>query len=171
MKRDLEAMRQYERAMSALQSGSRASLEQLDQLESFPHGVDPYLGRRWIINAIDIGSLSSVRWILERGVELDFRDEEGATPVLSAIERDRDDKIEVLTLLLEAGASPNLKGFNDWTPAHLAAARDHVESLRVLVQYGVDLAIRTEIDECTTPLEEARNLRQLNAVRFLESAT
>jgi ankyrin repeat protein len=170
MKRDREAMTQYDRAMSALQLGSAASLEQLEQFEGFPHGVDPYIGRRWIINAIDIGSLASIRWILERGVDLNFRDEEGYTPIHSVIDRARDDKIEVLTLLLEAGAPVDLKGINDWTPAHLAAARDDVESLRVLVKHGADLTIRTEIDDYATPLEEARNLGKLNAVRFLEGA-
>ncbi len=171
MKRDREAMRQYERAMSALQSGSPDALEHLQQeFDGFPDGVDAYIGRRWIINAIDSGSLASIRWILNRGVDLNFRDEEGYTPIHSAIEREAGDKVEVLTLLLRAGAPVNLKGINDWTPAHMAAARDDVASLRVLVQHGADLSIRTEIDDYATPLEEARNLGSLNAVRFLEGA-
>jgi hypothetical protein len=37
------------------------------------------------------------------------------------------------------------------------------------VQHGADLSIRTEIDDYATPLEEARNLRKVKAVRFLES--
>ena len=52
----------------------------------------------------------------------------------------------------------NLKGVNDWTPAHMAAARDDVEALRVLVAHGADVSIRTTIDGYATPLEEARNL-------------
>ena len=122
------------------------------------------------INAIDVGSTESIRWMLSRGVELSFRDAEGYTPILSALERQHEDRLEVLKLLLQAGAPVNLKGFNDWTPAHMAAARDDVDALRVLVPHGADLSIRTEIDDYATPLEEARNLGKLNAVRFLEGA-
>jgi uncharacterized protein len=63
----------------------------------------------------------------------------------------------------------NRKGINDWTPAHMAAARDDVEALRLLVRYRADLNIRTDIDDYATPLEEARNLGKVNAVNYLES--
>jgi len=36
------------------------------------------------------------------------------------------------------------------------------------VRYGADLTIRTEIDDYATPLEEARNLGKLEAVKYLE---
>lgn len=152
-----------------LKSGSVVDLEAeaLRDL-TFPGGADGYAGRRWIINAIDCGSMLSIRWMLQKGVDLDFRDDEGYTPLHAAIERSADDRLEVLALLLQAGAPINLKGFNDWTPAHMAAAKDDVDALRMLVQHGADLSIRTEIDDYATPLEEARNLRKVNAVRFLE---
>jgi len=113
--------------------------------------------------------MSAIQWMLATGIDLSFRDEEGYTPLLSAIERRSDDRYEVLRLLLDAGAPVNRKGINDWTPAHMAAARDDVEALRLLVAHGADLTIRTEIDEYATPLEEARHLRRYRAVAFLES--
>ena len=70
--------------------------------------------------------------------------------------------------IVETGTR-NIKGLNDWTPAHLAAARDDAEALRMLVRHGADLSIRTESDEYATPLEEARHLGKPNAVRYLES--
>jgi len=171
MVRDRESTRQYERATSLLQSGGVDEFEALErELDGFPNGVDPYVGRRWIINAIDLGSMESIHWMISRGVELAFRDAEGHTPVLSALEREHEDRLEVLKLLLQAGAPVNLKGVNDWTPAHMAAARDDVDALRVLVAHGADLSIRTDIDHYATPLEEARNLGKPNAVRYLEGA-
>lgn len=168
---DHGSAKQYERAISVLQSGGVKELEAVEhELDGFPTGIDPLIGRCWIINAIDLGSVRSIRWMLGRGVELTFRDKEGYTPVLSALERQREDRLEVLELLLRAGAPVNLKGVNDWTPAHMAAARDDVDALRVLVAYGADLSIRTEIDDYATPIEEARNLGKLRAVRYLESA-
>lgn len=163
-------MEEYLRAINVLETGSLADLEQLAaEIPGFPEGVDPYIGRRWIINAIDTGSVVSIRWMLGKGVDLNFRDDEGGTPLHSAIDRARGDKYDVLETLIVAAAPLNVKGFNDWTPAHLAAARDDVEALRILVRHGADLSIRTDIDNYATPLEEARHLGKLKAVGFLES--
>lgn len=163
-------MEEYLRAIKVLETGSLAELEQLAaEIPGFPEGVDPYIGRRWIINAIGCGSTMAVRWILGRGVDLHFRDEEGYTPLHACIDSPRADKHDVLELLIVAGAPLDLKGLNDWTPAHNAAARDDVEALRILVRHGADLSIRTEIDEYATPLEDARHLGKLKAVAFLES--
>ena len=147
-------------------------LEELEQLAAemagFPDGVDPYLGRRWIVNAIGSGSALAVRWMLGRQVSLAFRDDEGYSPLHCVIDRRCEDRYELLKALLDAGAPPDLKGINDWTPTHLAAARDDVRALQILVEHGADLSIRTEIDDRATPLEEARNLGKANAVRYLE---
>ena len=78
-----------------------------------------------------------------------------------------------MELLLRFGADVNLKGINDWTPAHMAAARNDVKALKILVKYGADLNIQTNIDDYATPLEEARILNNLSfncsdAIKFLE---
>jgi ankyrin repeat protein len=166
----LIALQQYEYAVGVLESGDPDRLGSLvNELEGFPHGEDSYLGRRWITNAIDVGSQAAVEWMLAQGVDLNFRDAEGYTPLHSAIEFERPNRNEVLQLLLAAGAPVNLKGVNDWTPAHMAAARDDVEALRLLVHYGADLSIRTDIDDHATPLEEARSLGKLAAAEYLAS--
>ena len=153
-----------------LRSGAAPDLDALArEWDHFPDGVDPYMGTRWIQHAIGSGSAESVDWMIARGVELDFCDGGGYTPVHSVLERAHDDRLELLDRLLRAGAPVNRKGFNDWTPAHKAAASDDVDALRVLVRHGADLAIRTTIDDCATPLEEARLLGKLNAVSYLES--
>ena len=164
-----DALLRYERGLAVLESGDPAALDALmRELAGFPHGEDPYVGRRWITNAIDTGSKGSVQWMLHQGVDLGFRDAEGYTPLHSALVRGSSDRYEVLEMLLAAGAPVNLKGVNDWTPAHMAAAHDDVEALRILVGHGADLTIRTDIDDHATPLEEARNLGKRAAVRYLE---
>lgn len=146
----------YDYCLEVLRSGDEAQLSELAQLvEGFPEGVDSLLGRRWIINAIDCGSLFSVEWMLARNVELRFRDEEGYTVLHSALERGNADRHHMIKLLLEAGADVNRKGVNDWTPAHSAAVKNDVAALELLVAHGADLSIRTEIDNYATPLEEA----------------
>lgn len=160
----------YTLALDVLKSGDVVKLEELSALiDGFPDGVDSWLGRRWILHAIDAGDTASIEWMLSKGVDLAFRDNEGYTPVLVAIESRRADRLNLLERLLRAGAPVNLKGVNDWTPAHMAAARDDIEALQVLIAHGADLSIRTEIDDYATPLEEARMLGRLKAAAFLET--
>jgi len=160
----------YQHAIEVLASGDPATFEALAaEVEAFPHGEDPFVGRRWVTNAIDLGAQSSVAWMLRRGVDLNLRDDEGYTPLHSALERKRSDRFEVLELLLAAGAPVNLKGKNDWTPAHMAAAYDDVDAPRLLVRFGADLTIRTTIDDYSTPLEEARTLGKAAAAKYLDS--
>jgi ankyrin repeat protein len=160
----------YERVMSALQSGGREQWEAIAaELPGFPDGVDDFIHRRWIVNALGSGSAASVQWMLTKGIDLDFRDDEGYTPVHVVIQRAAADRHELLEALLRAGAPVNRKGVNDWTPAHMAAACDDVAALRILVRYGADLSIRTAIDDYATPLEEARHLGKKNAAQYLET--
>jgi ankyrin repeat protein len=170
MRLNLSGHGDYDHALRVLASGDEAQWEELELLlEGFPHGEDDFLGRRWIINAVDCGSVASVRWLLARGVDLRFRDDEGYTVLHSALDRKGPERYELLELLLDAGADPDAKGLNDWTPAHLAAVREDLEALRILVAHGADLSVRTNIDEYATPLEEARRLRKLKSVEFLEA--
>ncbi len=165
-----DGLREYRHAIAALESGDAAQLEALTRaIDGFPHGVDAVTGRRWIMNALGGGSALSVRWMLDRGVNLAFRDAEGFTPLHVALQRPGADRHELLERLLAAGAPVNLKGINDWTPAHMAAAQDDVEALRILIRHGADLSIRTNIDDHATPLEEARNLGKRRAADYLAS--
>jgi ankyrin repeat protein len=159
----------YDAIIEALRSGDVDALENLAAtVPEFPHGRDSITHSRWITIAVAIGSIGAVEWMLRQRVELAFDTEDGYTLLHSAIERTTD-HAAVLELLLAAGAPVNAKGINDWTPAHMAAARDDVEALRILVRYGADLSIRTGIDDYATPLDEARLLRAENAVRYLET--
>jgi ankyrin repeat protein len=158
----------YLHALALLASGTPAQWDELaDRVPGFPHGVDDVVRSRWIINAIGGGSKACVEWMLERKVDLDFRESDGYTPLHAALERDPPDRHALLELLLRAGAPVNRKGLNDWTPAHMAAAMDDVESLKILVRHGADLSIGTDIDDYATPLEEARNLGKLRAAEYL----
>lgn len=160
----------YQHLMHLLASGTIEELEEASASErSFPYGVDDCVGRRWIINALDSGSIAAVYWMLEKGVGLDFVDEEGRSPLLAVLERNASDRYFVLEKLLLAGAPVNKKGFNDYTPAHQAASWDDVESLKLLIQYGADLSIRTDIDERATPLEIAKIRKSNNAAAYLNS--
>lgn len=152
-------MSDYDDIMKPLMAGDVEALEEIASIvDSFPSGKDDFISRHWITNAIDCGTKEVVAWMLSKKVPVVFRDGEGFTVLHSAIDREKPDRIEIIRMLLEAGADINAHGINDWTPAHHAAARNNVEALKTLVESGADLSIRTRIDEYATPLEEAEIL-------------
>lgn len=163
---------EYEKIMEIVAEGDENQLNKLAQeVEGFPGGCDCLVKRHWITNAIDCGSIASIRWMLSRNVPLDFRDEEGRSPLHCAIDRDNEDKYQVLELILKHGAPTGLHGFNDWTPLHRAAAFNDVEACRILLHYGADPEARTRIDDYATPFEEAVILKKQEAADFLKEYT
>jgi len=166
-------MSDYDDIMEPLMAGDVAALEELASIvEGFPSGKDDFLSGYWITNAIDSGTKEVLAWMLSKKVPVVFRDRQGFTVLHSAIDRETPDRIEIIRMLLDAGADINAHGTNDWTPAHHAAARNDVEALKILVESGADLTIRTRIDEYATPLEEAEILcNSPEAVTFLRNHT
>ncbi len=163
-----DAYKDYSYLIDLLAKGDVALLEEAENIiDDFPKGIDSFIQRHWITNAIDCGSIESVKWILSRKVDLSFRNDEGYTPILSAINRELSDKHEIIQLLIENGAPINKKGINDWTPLHMAAVCEDIEAMKILVANGADLTIRTEIDDCATPLEEAEMLNKQKSVEYL----
>lgn len=167
MSDDLEAI------LESIRDGDIHFLEFIAEcINSFPSGIeDKILGTHWITYAIDLGSLESLLWMLARGTKIDFEDGMGYTVLHSAIESTSKYKYEIMEKLIEFGAEVNKRGLNDWTPAHLAAARNDVNALEVLVKAGADLNARTRIDNFSTPLELARLVgTSPDAVYYLETA-
>jgi ankyrin repeat protein len=162
----------YSYYLDILANGSIEQLEELSELDDeFPGGKDDLVFTYWIINAIAHGSKLSIKWMLNKGVNLNFLGDDGYTVLHSAIERLAEDKYDILELLLNKGAPINIQGINDWTPAHMAAAREDIRALELLVKYGADLSIKTRIDNFATPLEEAKLLKCQESVKYLESIT
>ncbi len=160
---------EYEYLISLLKSGDIERLEEASLvIEDFPDGMDSFLHRHWISNAIDCGCLTTIQWILQKGVNLSFEPDDGYTALLSALDREEDDRYIVIELLIKHGAPINQRGINDWTPLHKAAVDEDIHALELLIKNGAALEIRTRIDDYATPLEEARILGRKKAVAFLE---
>jgi len=156
----------YIEAIDILRQTDTRELELLcDIIENFPHGKDAFIGRYWIINAIDCGSIETVQWILSKDVELKFEDDD--TPLESSIQRDLPNKYEILKMLIQAGADIHARGMNDYTPLHLAATKNDQIAMKILIESGADKTIRTRIDDLATPEEEARNLGSIEGADFL----
>jgi ankyrin repeat protein len=118
-------------------------------------------------DAIHHGSLAEIRRLIDLGADPGYESDEGYPSLLSALAAERADKYQVLEILIDAGADVNQRGINDWTPLHYAASQDDVRAIEILVARGADLNARTRIDDCATPLEEAKILGKGKAVAAL----
>lgn len=160
----------YTELIFLLRDGAAADWElAAGVVEGFPNGVDEFIGRRWILNAIDCGSPESVRWMLKKGVELSFYDAEGRTVCEACLVRDWPEKYEMLGDLVASGACLDDRGTNNWTPLHLAAVRNDVRAVKLLIEAGADVYARTKIDHYATPLEEAERYGSLEAATMLRT--
>ena len=95
--------------------------------------------------------------LLDAGSDPNYQDHGGFPAIIAALSTDRTDRLEIVQMLIDGGADPDMRGVNDWTPLHYAVAIRSVEAIRLLLAAGADPALETRIDDYTTPLEEADN--------------
>jgi ankyrin repeat protein len=166
------AWRCFDRAQAVMISANKSALNELAlELNSFPHGLDPALDRHWLTNAIDGRAPAAVVWMIEQGVNLSYVDDEGFTPLMSALQIDDPEiRIAILRLLLAAGSRHDLIGTNCWTAAHFAASCGYVDELKLLKEFGADLCASTEdLGSWSTSLDVARRQCHAAAVEYLEN--
>ena len=170
----------YKLIFNSLLNGTVEDWERLSQqFSDFPCGYDdPVVPRDWVTEAIFCGSLESVRWMISKGINLRFIDAEGYTPLLSCIDREFSDKYEMLQLLIDNGADVNICGwnedksrmtFNSWSPLHIAAARNDLQAIKILLDNGADTTLRTIIDDYSTAEQEAAILGKPEAAELIRN--
>lgn len=157
------------RIHAAFKAGDRETIESAAGGE-FPNCRAPFMSSPCLEYAIYHSPLAFIEALLALGADPNYESETGSPSLIAALSTDREDKLQILDLLLSAGADANQRGLNDWTPLHYAAARDDVASIELLVSRGADLTARTRIDDLTTPLEEAEGLGRPAAVKALKQA-
>jgi ankyrin repeat protein len=121
--------------------------------------------------AIQHGSLSFIERLLTLGADPRAPATDGFPPLFQAMDASREDRHEVLALLLERGADPEQRGLNDGTALHHAVARRDIVAVRLLLAHGADPTARTRIDDLSTPLEDALAAGFSDAVEALRGAS
>ena len=133
-------------------------LEALNALVDLPNGWIWPLRTYPLEYAIYHGPLALIRALVDLGAGLNHGEETGFPSIIAALSTDREDRHEIVELLLDAGADIEQRGVNDYTPLHYAATRNDARAVELLLSKGADPAARTRFDEYTTALQEAERL-------------
>ena len=100
--------------------------------------VEMIFDRPELISATEQGDIDTVNRIIDEGGDLDILDtgEDKYTAVHFAA---WDAQNEILKVLIDAGANPDIIGTDSRTPIHLAAANGRTEAVKILIEAGVDI--------------------------------
>ncbi|WP_245513451.1 MULTISPECIES: ankyrin repeat domain-containing protein [unclassified Mesorhizobium] len=105
--------------------------------------------------AIYWSPLAFISTLLDAGSNPNYEDHAGFPSLIAALSAERPDRLEIVRILIEHGADPNMRGVNDWTPLHYAVAQRDAQAIRLLLASGADPTLRTRIDDYGTALEGA----------------
>jgi hypothetical protein len=153
--REALALEAIDPAHQALLAGDLAAWRHaLGEPADFPQTRDE-CGTSCLQMAIHHGPVSLIAELIDMGAEVNYDRHAGFPSLFVAIDRQAPGRVEVVRLLLAAGADVQQRGTNDYTALHYAAARDDALVVELLLEHGADPAARTRIDHLGTPLEEA----------------
>jgi len=121
--------------------------------------------------AIYHSPLSLIQQLLELGADSNYGGHSGFPSLIAAITTPRPEKYEVIELLISFGANLQQRGINGFTPLHCAAADNDTKAIELLLSHGADVDAKTDVDDFTTPLEEAKSGGCAEAVQILQKVT
>jgi ankyrin repeat protein len=169
-----EAHHQHKRAHDAYRAGDLDALrDALDNPPDFPNCRQPLdlaVGDHPLEYAIYWSPLAFIEQLIGVGANPNYQDHAGFPSLVAALSSGRSDKNEILKLLLKNGADVGQRGVNDWTPLHYAVVERDLEAVKVLLAHGADSQLRTRIDDCTTPVEDAKAIGFTAAVDLMLGA-
>jgi len=112
------------------------------------------------------GKTEAVKYLIKAGAELNSpsKNSLGVTPLQSAVAGGH---LEITRLLLEAGASPNVRERSGHTPLHTAAQNGDVEIVRSLIFGGANVEAINEKNE--KPLDMALKSGHDEVVNLLKA--
>ena len=164
-----EADKQEAQLQKATLDGRTADLQQLLQ-----SGVDANIrdanGETMLMLAANQGDLQSVKLLLSHGAQVNAttainKDGNGALTALHAALRQ--DAVDVVDVLIKAGANPQAEANQFWTPMHYAAYRGAVKSIRYLHNNGAGTNNPFRGARGSTPIMIAAQYEQIPTIQIL----
>jgi len=106
--------------------------------------------------AVQKGHVNVVEILIKYGADIEARHKGGHTPLYMAINA-KSNRIEVMSLLLSAGASVNVEvGLTGYSPLYSAINAGHLDAVELLIKHGADINFRNPVGG--TPLHDAAYL-------------
>jgi hypothetical protein len=123
--------------------------------DDFPNCITPLAIGDLLIYSVYWGPLTLIEGLIAAGAAVNAEVLDGF-PVLNALmTTDRSDRLQVLDVLLAAGADPNARGINDWSALHYAVLQDDIAAADRLLSSGADPHRKTRIDDLSSPMDDA----------------
>ncbi|XP_023234600.1 protein phosphatase 1 regulatory subunit 16A-like isoform X1 [Centruroides vittatus] len=101
--------------------------------------------------------LEDLEWIVENGGDIEYKDNQGATPLHVAA---ANGYLSVVEYLLENNVSTEVVDDDLWQPIHAAACWGHPDVIELLVQFGADLNAKTKNGESPYDICEDLELKE-----------
>ncbi|MFZ6643719.1 ankyrin repeat domain-containing protein [Undibacterium sp. TC4M20W] len=130
-------------------------------------------GRSLLMHAADDNDIAKVRYLLQKGAQVDLvtpRDADGNGERSALFAAIANDSVEIVQLLADADADLRRPSNKVWTPAHYAAYKGALKSLRYLHERGVAMDQAFDGGRGSTPLMIATQYNQLAVISFLQLA-
>jgi ankyrin repeat protein len=149
-----EAVKRRLEVLDVFEAAAFGDLDRLTELlEAEPSLVNDYSGDGFtaLHFAAFFGRHEAAALLIERGAEVDSfgRGWMTGTPMHSAVSRTHAD---VVRILLDAGANPNVRQSAGWTPLHAAAMNGDLTSVELLLAAGADPTATNEEGRSVTDL-------------------
>ncbi|CEN60935.1 hypothetical protein ASPCAL07606 [Aspergillus calidoustus] len=100
------------------------------------------MGAELLCNALDVGSADMVRLVLRHGADPNAMMSNQFFTWNALIRAASRGKVEIVQVLVEGGADPDIRDRGGRTPLSFAAEGGHVDMVRLLLRYAVDVFSR-----------------------------
>lgn len=147
----------------ALHTGNKEIVQQLIEYGVDINGRDPQKNTpmQWLLqhHYARADALPLLKLLLKHGADIEkTRNDWGDTPLMSAAQADF---ASAVSLLLDAGANPQLKNYFDETPLHMAARHYTTASIIALVESGAEIDAQDRHGQTALHIAAHRNRRDV----------
>jgi excisionase family DNA binding protein len=130
--------------------------------QSGPDAASAEINETVLFDAVRIGDVDDVDFLLAAGAAVNARDAEGWTPLMWATVKGYG---EIARALLDAGADVRVKNNKGWTALRLAVSLNDTELARPLIEAGADVNDRDQ--KGSTALMQAAGEKSLESLDLL----